>query len=242
MQFRIRGHAFLYGPSNNDKFPAKRLSPPLSDSEPSKKSFSWEDERVRIYHKHSPVLKASFLRPTPGTAMKTVDAKLEDFPEELKEGQEEEMKKALERFALIAIDPWQIDAYVSSSVQSTISHDDAERIWAVRQTDESSTPRRTMHGQKRKSLLEHRSLCPLSFGSRCSDFSFACWCDLFNWLFILILCGCCPFENVSYGQMRRAYQVGNLQSRLFDLLQNPRLLLRLRPSGPIDALSESLDA
>jgi len=113
MQFRIKGHAFLFGPSNNDNFPSKRLSPSHPSKSSSSSSFSWEDERVRIYDKHSPTLKASFLRPTPGTPMHKVDgggAKLEDYPQELKEDQKDEMKKALERFAIIAIDPWQVDA------------------------------------------------------------------------------------------------------------------------------------
>ena len=47
-------------------------------------------------------------------------AKLEDYPQELKEDQKDEMKKALERFAIIAIDPWQVDAsvFISPSLKS----------------------------------------------------------------------------------------------------------------------------
>jgi len=112
IQFRIKGRAFLLSPPSNSQantdFPSKRLGPPLSESG-SKSKFDWEAERIRIFAKMSPPLKASFLRPTPGTPLKDTDVDYRQLPQELKDGQKEEEKKALENFALIAIEPFEVD-------------------------------------------------------------------------------------------------------------------------------------
>lgn len=68
-QFRITADAFIFPPPSHplhSRFPANRLAP--------SPNFDWEAERLRIWRKMSPDLRASFVRPTPGS-------KLEENPE-----------------------------------------------------------------------------------------------------------------------------------------------------------------
>ena len=63
-QFRITADAYIFPPPNHplhSQFPAERLAP-CAD-------FSWEAERLRIWRKMSADLRASFLRPVPGTKL-----------------------------------------------------------------------------------------------------------------------------------------------------------------------------
>ena len=62
-------------------FPADKLAP--------YPDFNWEDERVRQFRKLSPELRASFVRPVPGTKLSDWDGKMEDLPETLVEGYDE---------------------------------------------------------------------------------------------------------------------------------------------------------
>ncbi|BGP14601.1 hypothetical protein JCM10213_001948 [Rhodosporidiobolus nylandii] len=109
-QFRVLGSAYILPSPSFDPagfpFPAAKLAP--------YKDFSWEDERVRQFRKLSPELRASFYRPVPGTPLKDWGGKMEDLPAELpEEGENEEQKKqveqALKNFALVVIDPSEVD-------------------------------------------------------------------------------------------------------------------------------------
>jgi len=119
-QFRITGDAYLVPKPDHpeakqfhDEGHAARLAPPAL-----KDQFKWEDERLRIFDKISPAIRASFVRPIPGTPMKASDRgeeggkdyKYDDFPLELKmDGDKKLVDEALSNFALTVIDPHTID-------------------------------------------------------------------------------------------------------------------------------------
>lgn len=122
-QYRIRGRAFILPHPSHPlfaQFPHSRLSPYSSGKESTTK-FDWDSERVRIFRKMSPALRASYCRPTPGTPLShggenggDIDPK--DFPSELptdleaKTTEEKELIKiALLNMALIVIEPFEID-------------------------------------------------------------------------------------------------------------------------------------
>ncbi|GAA6059845.1 hypothetical protein JCM10212_003757 [Sporobolomyces blumeae] len=116
-QYRIVGKAYILASpafakaSDSPKFPfpADELSP--------YPGFNWEDERIRQFRKLSPELRASFVRPIPGTKLSEWDGKMEDLPEKLVEGYDEaksddekkQLDEALRNFALIVIDPTEVD-------------------------------------------------------------------------------------------------------------------------------------
>lgn len=114
-QFRIRGRAFILpSPSHPllSQFPAQHLAPTSAP-------FNWEDERVRIFRKMAPPLRASFAWPTPGTPLNGIDP--ESFPTALctdldaKTDEEKAMvKEALLHLALIVIEPFEVDWCVLS--------------------------------------------------------------------------------------------------------------------------------
>lgn len=113
-QIRIRGKAYLLSPpsssNGNAAFPYKRLGPKLAASG-SKSTFDWEAERQRIFGKMSEKIKASFLRPTPGTLIADINKDMSDFPEELgNDADETQIKTAMENFSLIAIEADEVDA------------------------------------------------------------------------------------------------------------------------------------
>jgi len=99
-QFRILGKAYIlpspaFSSSSNTKFPFP------SDKLAPYPDFNWEDERIRQFRKLSPELRASFVRPVPGTKLSEWDGKMEDLPETLVEGYDEaktdEEKKQLDQ-------------------------------------------------------------------------------------------------------------------------------------------------
>ncbi|GAA5936140.1 uncharacterized protein JCM15063_002720 [Sporobolomyces koalae] len=115
-QFRILGKAYIlpspdFSQSSSTKFPfpADKLAP--------YPGFNWEDERIRQFRKLSPELRASFVRPVPGTSLSDWDGKMEDLPETLVEGHDQaktdeekkQLDQALYNFALIVIDASEID-------------------------------------------------------------------------------------------------------------------------------------
>ena len=108
-QYRITGNAFIIGKPGDETAQsfaehAKRLAPSGIKGE-----FNWEDERRRIFEKCSPPIKASFVRPIPGTPLKAdergdksgKDYNPHDWPLELKDGDEELLEKSLSNFALM---------------------------------------------------------------------------------------------------------------------------------------------
>ncbi|GAA5855535.1 hypothetical protein JCM8547_007878 [Rhodosporidiobolus lusitaniae] len=123
-QFRILGSAYILpSPSASFTFsfpfPSAKLAP--------YPDFSWEDERIRQFRKLSPELRASFYRPVPGTKMSEWGGKMEDLPgalpETAEEAEGEEQKKqiaeALKNFALIVIDPTEVDLVDLGAVPNT---------------------------------------------------------------------------------------------------------------------------
>jgi len=115
-QFRILGKAYIlpspaFSSSSNTKFPFP------SDKLAPYPDFNWEDERIRQFRKLSPELRASFVRPVPGTKLSEWDGKMEDLPETLVEGYDEattdeekkQLDQALHNFALIVIDAEEVD-------------------------------------------------------------------------------------------------------------------------------------
>lgn len=72
--------------------------------------FDWEQERKRIFEKVSPELQASFLRSMPGEALENVpNDQLPKTYWPTKINNDEEKLKALDRFALVILDPISID-------------------------------------------------------------------------------------------------------------------------------------
>ncbi|KAM0754367.1 hypothetical protein T439DRAFT_296751 [Meredithblackwellia eburnea MCA 4105] len=119
-QYRIRGKAWIFPPPGHPllaSFPAKELSPP------NLPAFDWESERLRTFRKMNPPLRASFVRPIPGTKLAgngpigddidpstfptelPSDLELEDKSDKVKE----EVKEALSHFSLIVIKPFAVD-------------------------------------------------------------------------------------------------------------------------------------
>lgn len=109
-QFRIAGRAYVVPPPSHplptSTYPPKRTAPPHDGKINDGKPFDWQQERLRIYEKLSPALKASFARPSPS---QPTDDDPESWPKELQEGDEQTKDLALSRFALIVIEPEQVD-------------------------------------------------------------------------------------------------------------------------------------
>ncbi|KAH9813342.1 pyridoxamine 5'-phosphate oxidase-domain-containing protein [Melampsora americana] len=110
-QYRIRVLTYVIPPpslkSNFPKFVSnQKLNPPNLGSI----EFDWEMERQRVFEKLSSELKSSFLRSKPGERFEKVpkeELPKTYWPTELKN--EEEKNKALDRFALVLLDPISID-------------------------------------------------------------------------------------------------------------------------------------
>lgn len=120
-QFRIKGRAYVLGRPDHEitktflSENAKRLSPP-SFLKDKGEEFNWEDERRRIFEKISPPIRASFVRPIPGTPLKQSDRNdkhqggsgkgegdydPKSWPEELKmDGDKDLIEKSYANFAL----------------------------------------------------------------------------------------------------------------------------------------------
>lgn len=111
-QFRIKGRAYVLGRPDHPTTKTflsehgQRLAPPGLQKDDE---FNWEDERKRIFEKISPPIRASFLRPIPGTPLKESERKdggggdydPSTWPEELKmDGDEKSLKESFANFAL----------------------------------------------------------------------------------------------------------------------------------------------
>ncbi|KAG8714751.1 hypothetical protein FRC11_007262 [Ceratobasidium sp. 423] len=120
-QFRIQARAhILPAPSHalHSEFPLGKLPQNSGgDSGPDAPETveDWEALRVRTYNNLPPPLRASFVRPVPGSPLKNpedVDKRPQELPEKGKEETEEEkeyVKKALENFSLVVLEPLQVD-------------------------------------------------------------------------------------------------------------------------------------
>ncbi|KAH7338798.1 pyridoxamine 5'-phosphate oxidase-domain-containing protein [Rhizoctonia solani] len=121
VQFRIAARVHvLPAPSHalHSKFPFSELSRNSGgDSGPDapETTQDWEALRIRTYNNLSPIIRASFARPVPGSPL-TNPAEAEKWPQKLpekgKEETEEEkklVKEALENFSLLLLEPLQVD-------------------------------------------------------------------------------------------------------------------------------------
>lgn len=111
-QYRIRALTYVVPPpSLQSEFPkfmpaGKKLNPQNLGSI----EFDWECERKRIFEKVSPGLQASFLRSIPGEKLEHVpdDQQPKSYwPTEINTDEEKSM--ALDRFALVVLDPISVD-------------------------------------------------------------------------------------------------------------------------------------
>jgi hypothetical protein len=109
-QFRIKGRAYVVPPPSHplptSSYPPKRTAPPVSADINDGKPFDWQQERLRIFEKLSPALKASFGRPPPS---RPHDDDPETWPRELEDGDDKLKELSLSRFALIVIEPEEVD-------------------------------------------------------------------------------------------------------------------------------------
>jgi pyridoxamine 5'-phosphate oxidase len=107
-QCRLTCTAYLLPhPSHHSwtEFPAWKLGP----------NVDWEDERLKAYDSLSPVIRASFCRPIPGSKLENPeDAK--NWPNELpkraeaREGTEKaQVDEALKNFAMLLLEPREVD-------------------------------------------------------------------------------------------------------------------------------------
>ncbi|KAF9225245.1 hypothetical protein BS17DRAFT_778350 [Gyrodon lividus] len=113
-QFRVIGRASVV-PKPNHQDPYPSLSGRVFD-ELAKEVFDWEKKRVDVFDSMSGRLKASWCRPVPGTPLKGGEDEMKRWPEKLPklgEAKSEEDKKnlafALENFALLIIEPFEVD-------------------------------------------------------------------------------------------------------------------------------------
>nr|AAS66952.1 orf-3 [Melampsora lini]AAS66954.1 orf-3 [Melampsora lini] len=111
-QYRIRALTYIVPPPSLElEFPKfipsdKKLNPLNLGS----LEFNWESERKRVFEKVSPELQASFLRSIPGEALENLSN--DQLPKTYwptKINTDEEKSKALDRFALVILDPISID-------------------------------------------------------------------------------------------------------------------------------------
>lgn len=120
-QFRIRGRSYIYAKAGhpiNQHFPFERLAPVQANGQP----FDWEQERVRIWRKMSPALRASYCRPTPGTPLHRdgqgdIDPRTfpSTLPTDLDAKTDEEkafIQEALTNMSLLVIEPFDVDWFV----------------------------------------------------------------------------------------------------------------------------------
>lgn len=108
LQYRLTCTAYLLPHPSHPlwtKFPAWKLGPNLE----------WEHERLKAYDSLSPVLRASFCRPVPGSGLENPeDAK--KWPSELPKSAEaandmekEQVAVALKNFAMLLLEPREVD-------------------------------------------------------------------------------------------------------------------------------------
>ncbi|KAL8276942.1 hypothetical protein RQP46_010670 [Phenoliferia psychrophenolica] len=113
-QFRVRAKAFILPPAGHtflSLFPSTELSPP------GLANFNWESERLRQFRKLNGPLRASFVRPIPGTPLEGTDIDPSTFPKTLPSDldesatpkEKEQIREALKNFSLIVMDPFDVD-------------------------------------------------------------------------------------------------------------------------------------
>ncbi|EJU02669.1 hypothetical protein DACRYDRAFT_106733 [Dacryopinax primogenitus] len=111
VQFRITANAYILPTPTHplaSSFPAARLSP--------SPDFDWEEERFNTYkNKMGASLRASFLRPIPGTPIDNYDvgkdwpAKIPAPGEETTDAEREQTRNALANFSLFVLEPFAVE-------------------------------------------------------------------------------------------------------------------------------------
>jgi hypothetical protein len=78
-------------------------------------NYDWEAKRIEVFKKMSPVMKASWCRPTPGSRLEGGEDEAKKWPVEIEEPKpgDEEGKRlwdmSLSNFALVIIEPQDVD-------------------------------------------------------------------------------------------------------------------------------------
>lgn len=136
-QFRIAGHAYILPAPASDfaadtdyrpigimsiESRAQVLSKAFPKAELGGVEFDWEAKRVELFDGMSGHMKASWLRPIPGTPLEGGYDASKAWPESLpklgeasSEEEEKQLQDALKNFALVVIDPAEVD-YVELGV------------------------------------------------------------------------------------------------------------------------------
>lgn len=108
-QFRITAKAYLLTDPNH---PWRHLFP--RDKLSGDEDFDWEEYRLNTYDSLSPYLRASFVRPIPGTPMKSYD-EANSWPQtlptrhEAKKEDKQNVEEALRNFAVLVLDSFHVD-------------------------------------------------------------------------------------------------------------------------------------
>ncbi|KAG9307675.1 hypothetical protein G9A89_023240 [Geosiphon pyriformis] len=130
-QFRLSGDAFVLPHpkhARRSQFPDVKLANQFFS--PSNPKFDWEAERLQVWFRMSDVLRASFL-----TGML---AEHGNYPEKLppigeNEEQEENIKAALENFALVVLKVDFVDYFrLNPSSHTTWTYDDTINSWQIK--------------------------------------------------------------------------------------------------------------
>jgi len=121
-QYRIAGKAHIIPSPNHplyraftDTLQSEKLGHGSGLAVINSEKFDWEVKRLEIWSKLSSHMKASWARPAPGSPMESPDdaKKWPPTVEEPKEGDSGETRKnweyALGNFALVVIDPYEVD-------------------------------------------------------------------------------------------------------------------------------------
>lgn len=108
-QFRITAKTYLLPHPNHPwrkSFPSEILS--------GNREFDWEEYRLNAYDSLSSYLRASFVRPPPGTQMESYD-EANSWPQKLPKRHEakgedkKNVDEALRNFAVVVLDPVHVD-------------------------------------------------------------------------------------------------------------------------------------
>lgn len=123
MQFRIRGQAFLIG---HTKATSWDVGPPITEGFwPA--TQDWTAERIRIWESLSPVMKQSFFGPPPGAPLTSTWPGLDSVSD--KEQQNGDISP---NFALLVIEPSEVDQLDLSAFQRIIHTRECTNVWTQR--------------------------------------------------------------------------------------------------------------
>lgn len=119
-QFRIRGQAFLVAAP--DATAKDVVAPPTEGFWPE--SQNWSAERVHMWQSLSPAMQRSFLGPPPGLPMSSADSE-----SNLENTTEPRGDNVSPNFALLVIEPSEVDQLDLSSFRRTIYTRKSTSVW-----------------------------------------------------------------------------------------------------------------